>query len=113
VPPPLGRGTFVYRAFEPMPVARVITYEDSEISKPLVKITKLVSSRTKPENLTSSQVALTSILGSITSQIGVDVGQVHTPTPQALNLRNPMQAERSDAQLGGSNPFSHHYSGRS
>jgi hypothetical protein len=30
----------------------------------------------------------------------MDVRQLQSPTPQALNLRNPMQAERSDAQLG-------------
>jgi hypothetical protein len=31
---------------------RSTTYEDSEISKPLMETTKLVSSTTKPENIT-------------------------------------------------------------
>ncbi|MDR0973841.1 MAG: hypothetical protein LBM61_07665 [Prevotellaceae bacterium] len=51
-----------------------------------MKITKSVSNAVKPHNLTASQDSLTSGFGSL--------------TPQALNLRNPMQAERSDAQLG-------------
>ncbi|MDR0972575.1 MAG: hypothetical protein LBM61_01140, partial [Prevotellaceae bacterium] len=35
-----------------------------------------------------------------TPQVSMDVRHPHGLTPQALNLRNPMQAERSDAQLG-------------
>ncbi|MDR0973068.1 MAG: hypothetical protein LBM61_03675 [Prevotellaceae bacterium] len=39
-------------------------------------------------------------LQSPTPQVGIDARQRRTLTPQALNLRNPMQAERSDVQLG-------------
>ncbi|MDR0973330.1 MAG: hypothetical protein LBM61_05035 [Prevotellaceae bacterium] len=65
-----------------------------------MKITKSVSSTTKPHNLTASQDSLTSGFGSLTPQVYTIITGELCATPQALNLRNPMQAERSDAQLG-------------